>query len=97
MGFVVRRNQPKRTLAEANFLSWLGQRVRSVREQRNWSVPRLAEEANVDRVYVADIEAGRRNPGILVVGKITSALGITFEQLLEGAPAVRAGEGTPVQ
>ena len=45
-------------------LAALGWRVRQLREARRWTQETLAERADLDRSYVAGIEAGLRNPSV---------------------------------
>jgi transcriptional regulator with XRE-family HTH domain len=53
------------------------------REKRQWTQEDLAERAELDRSYIAGIEAGLRNPSIRAMGKIAKGLGITLSALLE--------------
>lgn len=62
----------------------LGAGVRSCREQRAWTQEKLAERAELDRSYIAGIEAGLRNPSVKAVAKIAGALGLTLAELLQG-------------
>jgi transcriptional regulator with XRE-family HTH domain len=64
----------------------LGWRVRQVREAKHWTQERLAEHAELDRSYIAGIEAGLRNPSIEAVWKVAKGLGVTLSSLLEGVP-----------
>jgi transcriptional regulator with XRE-family HTH domain len=43
----------------------------------------MAERAELDRSYIAGIEAGLRNPSIKAVAKIARGLGLTLAELLE--------------
>jgi len=43
----------------------------------------LAERAELDRSYIAGIEAGLRNPSIKAIAKISRGLGLTLSALLE--------------
>jgi transcriptional regulator with XRE-family HTH domain len=63
-----------------------GWRVRQLRERKNWTQERLAEHAELDRSYIAGIEAGLRNPSLVSVWKIAKALDVTLAVLLEGVP-----------
>ena len=64
----------------------LGARVRQCREQRQWTQERLAERAELDRSYIAGIEAGLRNPSIKAISKIARALDLSLSELLETVP-----------
>lgn len=64
-------------------LRTVGARVRLCREERKWTQEDLAERAELDRSYIAGIEAGLRNPSIKAVAKIARGLGLTPSALLE--------------
>lgn len=61
----------------------IGARVRECREKRQWTQEDLAERADLDRSYIAGIEAGLRNPSIKAVAKIARGLDLTLAELLE--------------
>ena len=61
----------------------VGARVRTCREKRQWTQEDLAERAELDRSYIAGIEAGLRNPSIKSMAKIARGLGLTISALLE--------------
>ena len=61
----------------------VGARVRQCREHRQWTQEDLAERADLDRSYIAGIEAGLRNPSIKAVSKIARGLGMTLSALLD--------------
>lgn len=65
-------------------LSALGSRIRQLRDAKGWTQETLAEAADLDRSYVAGIEAGLRNPSIRAVAKIARGLRCSLSQLLEG-------------
>jgi transcriptional regulator with XRE-family HTH domain len=58
--------------------------VRQLREAKGWTQERLAEHAELDRSYIAGIEAGLRNPSIEAVAKLAKGLGVSLSTLLEG-------------
>jgi len=67
--------------SETAILRSLGRRVRELRDAKGWSQERLAEEAYMDRSYLAGIERGLRNPSVRNLLKIASALGTTVREL----------------
>ena len=69
-----------------SFLRSLGARLRQCREKRQWTQEQLAERAELDRSYIAGIEAGLRNPSIKAVAKIAHALDLTLSELLHTVP-----------
>lgn len=60
----------------------LGRNVRRLRAAKGISQEAFAEEADIHRTYVSDIERGARNPTITVVEKLALALGVTASDLL---------------
>ena len=60
-----------------------GDNVRKRRHQRGLTQEQLAFEAKIDLTYVGGIERGRRNPSLLVMTRIASALQVAPSALLE--------------
>lgn len=60
-----------------------GDNVRRRRHQRGLTQEQLAFEAKIDLTYVGGIERGRRNPSLLVMTRIASALQVAPGTLLE--------------
>ena len=52
----------------------IGQKVKSQREEKGFSIEHLANISNVDRNYISDIEKGKRNVSIEIIEKIITAL-----------------------
>lgn len=71
------------SVAESEFLSTLGKRVREAREARGLGRKTLAAEANVSERYLAQLEAGESNVSILLLRRIALAMGIRFAKLLD--------------
>jgi transcriptional regulator with XRE-family HTH domain len=65
-------------------LATFGRNLRKLREARRLTQESLAEQADMDRTYISDIERGMRNPGIKNVARLASALNATAAQLMEG-------------
>jgi transcriptional regulator with XRE-family HTH domain len=61
----------------------LGWQVRQLRESKGWTQETLADRAELDRSYVAGIEAGLRNPSTKALAKLARALGVTLSALFE--------------
>lgn len=61
--------------------STLGRRVREFRQARGWSQERLAEQAEMDRSYIAGIELGGRNPSLKALERLARALKISVRDL----------------
>lgn len=61
----------------------VGENVRRLRLERSLTQEQLAFEAKIDLTYVGGIERGRRNPSLLVLIRLASALSVTPARLLE--------------
>ncbi len=74
-------------------LETLAQRVRSLREGRQWTRSRLAREAGLSLRYLARVESGDGNISVLRLYDLARALGISADRLLNrgtpGGPAFR--------
>lgn len=60
----------------------LGMNVKRIREQRGWTQEALAEKAHVHRVYLAQIETGKKIPSIPTLEKLAKALKVKLGDLL---------------
>ena len=56
--------------------------LRVYRDLRGLSQVRLAERSGVNRVQIADIEAGRGNWSVATVRKLADALGVMIDDLV---------------
>lgn len=52
----------------------VGANVRRIRLERGLTQEKLAFEAKLDLTYIGGIERGRRNPTVIVLGRIAEAL-----------------------
>ena len=66
----------------------LGQRIRSARNWRGWSLRHLARLASVDPSTVGAIEADENEPSAMTLRRIANALGMTTSQALGEMPEV---------
>ena len=60
-----------------------GERVKKVRLERGLSQEDLAEQAELHRNYVSQIECGRRNLSLLNILKLARALKVPASKLIE--------------
>ena len=60
-----------------------GERVKKVRLERRLSQEDLAEQAELHRNYVSQIECGRRNLSLLNILKLARALKVPASKLIE--------------
>ena len=56
----------------------VGQRIKELRLKLGLSQEALANNANVDRTYMTDVENGRRNISVEVLERIIIALGVSY-------------------
>ena len=68
--------------AMQDWRSILGRNVKRLRQQRKLTQEQLAFEAEIDLTYVGGIERGKRNPSLLVMVRISKALGVHVTKLL---------------
>lgn len=74
----------------------LGQNLRRIRNEAEFTQVNLAFEAEVERSRISKIECGYVNPSLLTLGTICYCLGITLPELFEGitetfAPSAQGG------
>lgn len=60
-----------------------GRRLRELRLARGISQERLGQLADLDRTYVSQAEAGRRNVTLATICKLADALGVDADVLLK--------------
>lgn len=60
----------------------MGRNVRDLRQKRGMTQEQLAFEAHIDLTYLGGIERGRRNPSLLVMARLSLALGAHPSDLL---------------
>lgn len=58
-----------------------GKQVKTLRLEQNLSQEALAEKLNIHRTYMSFIERGKRNPSLVLLFKISRALGIKLPEL----------------
>jgi len=58
----------------------VGLRIRELRKKLELSQEALANNAEVDRTYMTDVENGRRNISIEVLERIVTALKISYSE-----------------
>jgi XRE family transcriptional regulator, aerobic/anaerobic benzoate catabolism transcriptional regulator len=70
----------------SRYLDRLGERVRTFRHQRGMTRKALAQHAEVSERYLAQLESGEGNCSIVLLRRITQALGVSLPQLVSEAP-----------
>lgn len=66
--------------------------VIALRAKSNWSIRALAEQAQLSRTFVANLEKGSSKLTLRAVDKLAEALGVTTASLFAARPVTR-GEG----
>lgn len=61
----------------------VGDRLRELRTSIGLSQEKLALRSDIDRTYIASVEAGKRNISIVNLEKLISALGVSFEEFFK--------------
>jgi len=70
---------------ETGFLEQLGQRVRTMRALRGMSRKVLARVSGISERYIAQLEAGRGNVSIVLLRRVSNAMGAHLEDLIPAA------------
>jgi len=73
----------------------VGANVRRYRLAADLSQEAIAERMGVDRAYVSGLEVGARNPTIVTLWHMATALGIKVAQLLEEPDGTVEAAGSP--
>jgi XRE family aerobic/anaerobic benzoate catabolism transcriptional regulator len=68
--------------SESGFLDQLGQRVRTMRALRGMSRKVLAKVSGISERYIAQLEAGRGNVSIVLLRRVSNAMGAHLEDLI---------------
>lgn len=58
-----------------------GKQVKNLRLEREMSQEELAEKLNIHRTYMSFIERGQRSPSLVLIFKISRALGVKLPEL----------------
>jgi transcriptional regulator with XRE-family HTH domain len=67
--------------------------LRAARRAKLLTQEELAREAGLNRVTIWQLETGIRNPQLSTIRRLTEALGVTPEQLLEPPPRPKRRAG----
>jgi transcriptional regulator with XRE-family HTH domain len=60
----------------------VGLNVQQLRRKRKLSQEELADRAGIHQTYLSGVERGRRNPTVLVLGRLARALETDIEELV---------------
>jgi len=70
-------------VSETHVLRLLAERLKSLRRVKGWSQEQLAEQAAIQRSYLADLERGYRNPSVRTLVKLANAFDVSVAALFE--------------
>lgn len=62
----------------------LGERIKELRERRQWSLREAADQTGVSKSMLSKIERGATSPTATVLGRIAEGFGISISQLVGG-------------
>jgi transcriptional regulator with XRE-family HTH domain len=73
-------------------MATLGDRIRSCRQARGWTLEELAAKAGVSKGFLSDLENNeQKNPGVNYLRLIAGALGVTLHYLTTGHGSTATG------
>ncbi len=76
-------------MATKNYVAYaLGKRIAFLRRQKGWSQLEFSLRSDIAKSYICELEAGKRNPSLLLLEKVCVALGCTLSTLFEGVGPV---------
>src|SRR5215468_6264292 len=84
---LLRRRPGGRMDMAAAEVPWLGQRIREERMRRGVSLRALARMVGVSASMISQIETAKSQPSVSTLYSITSALGVSVEDLFTPQPA----------
>lgn len=70
-------------MTEKQLYKKLGMRIKELRTERNLSQVELAVECNFEKSNLSRIEAGRTNPTVGTMFKISNGLGVSLKHLFD--------------
>ena len=70
---------------EEEFLKRMGQKIRDLRNDKNWTLYDLEALTNIDSGDLSKIESGYTNSRILTIYKISQALNVSIDNLFDFA------------
>ena len=61
----------------------VGSNVRRIREKKGLTQEKFAELSGFSQQYISDLEQGRRNPTIITLYELATALGVSHMELVK--------------
>ena len=59
-----------------------GEKLRTLREQRQWSLKQLGDQLSVSKNYVWEMETGKKIPNIVMLTKICDVFKVSCDKLI---------------
>lgn len=57
--------------------------LKNYREKLGWTQKKLSQVSGVSQTYISELEAGKFQPTIKILKKLSSALGVSITELLK--------------
>lgn len=73
------------SIADSGLDRRIAARLQAERTGRDWSLEELAERSGVSRAMISKVERGESSPTASLLGRLSSAFGLTLSQLLARA------------
>jgi transcriptional regulator with XRE-family HTH domain len=70
----------------------VGRNVKRLREKKGLTQEKFAEISGFSQQYISGLEGGRRNPTIITLYEISTALGVNHMDLVRPPKSARAGK-----
>ena len=78
-------------------MATIGERIKEVRESLGWTQEKLADEADLSKGFLSDVENNKRDISSTNVLKIANAMGASLEYLMRGEPSKQEEHRKPIQ
>jgi transcriptional regulator with XRE-family HTH domain len=59
------------------------QRLEEIRKRKGWSQSKLSEESGVSQTYISELEAGKKQPTVTILKKLSKALNVPITDFFE--------------
>jgi len=66
-----------------DFNELVGKRISTLRNKKNLSQQKFANEADIERSYLTHVEKGRKNISMKTLKKITAALNVSLKDFFD--------------
>jgi transcriptional regulator with XRE-family HTH domain len=60
----------------------LGQNIKRIREKKGMTQGDLCRACELDRAYVSNLEAGKKNPTLATIGRVATVLKVEMKELV---------------